>query len=151
MGQSLAQIYIHVVFGTKGRKDIIKPEIEEKLHSYMAGIFKNMNSPILKINSVPDHIHILFSLSKNHALSKVLEEVKKTTSKWMKEHGIINFTWQIGYGAFSISSSKIDVVKRYIEDQKEHHHKISFQEEFEIFIKEYQLLDYKPEYFWDND
>lgn len=118
MGQSLAQIYIHLFFGTKGRVNLINPEIEEKLHSYMAGNLKNMKSPALKINSVPDHIHILFRLSKNHALSKVLEEIKKSTSKWMKEQGIINFTWQIGYGAFSVSSSKVDTVINYIENQK---------------------------------
>ena len=151
MGQSLAQIYIHLIFGTKGRKDYINPAIEDKLHAYMAGILKNLNSPAIKINSVPDHIHILFRLSKNHALSKVLEEIKKITSKWMKDQGIIDFTWQIGYGAFSVSSSKLDVVKRYIENQKEHHQKTSFKDEFEKFITEYDLLDYSPKYFWDEE
>lgn len=117
----------------------------------MAGILKNLNSPALKINSVPDHIHILFRLSKNHALSKVLEEIKKSTSKWMKEQGIINFTWQIGYGAFSVSSSKVDTVIKYIENQKTHHQKDSFKDEFERFAIECELLDYNSQYFWDKD
>jgi len=149
MGQSLAQIYVHAVYGTKGRVNTIKPEIEEALHSYMAGIFKKLNSPALKINSVPDHIHILFRLSKNHALAKVMEETKKATSKWMKEQGIIQFTWQIGYGAFSIQYNNVDVVIKYIENQKEHHKHTSFREEFEVFIEENQLLDYDSKYFWD--
>jgi REP element-mobilizing transposase RayT len=149
MGQSLAQIYVHAVFGTKKRVNFIKPEIEERLHSYMGGILKNMNSPALKINSVPDHIHILFRLSKNHALAKIMEEVKKTTSKWLKEEGVIKFTWQIGYGAFSVSAAQVDVVIKYIENQKEHHQIKSFKEEFEEFVEEHQLLDYSSDYFWD--
>ncbi len=149
MGQSLAQIYVHAVYGTKGRVNTIKPELENDLHSYMAGIFKNLNSPALKINSVPDHIHILFRLSKNHALAKVMEETKKATSKWMKEQGIIQFTWQIGYGAFSIQYNKVETVIKYIENQKEHHKRTSFKEEFEQFIEENQIVDFDPTYFWD--
>lgn len=149
MGQSLAQIYIHAVYGTKGRVNTIKPDIEEALHSYMAGIFKKLNSPALKINSVPDHIHILFRLSKNYALAKVMEETKKATSKWMKEQGIIQFTWQIGYGAFSIHYNKVESVIKYIENQKEHHKNATFKEEFEQFIIEHQLLDYEAKYFWE--
>lgn len=149
MGQSLAQIYVHCVFSTKKRVNFIKPKIEERLHSYMGGILKNMNSPALKINSVPDHIHILFRLSKNHALAKVMEEVKKTTSKWLKEEGLIQFTWQIGYGAFSVSAAQVDTVIKYIENQKEHHRIKSFKEEFEEFVEEHQLLDYSSDYFWD--
>ncbi|WP_371742973.1 transposase [Lentimicrobium sp. S6] len=143
-------MYVHAIFGTTGRVNTIKPEIEEKLHSYMAGIFKNMNSPAIKKNSVPDHIHILFKLSKNHALAKVMEEVKKSTSKWMKEHGIIKFTWQIGYGAFSIQYNKVEIVISYIENQKEHHKETCFKQEFEKLIKENQMVDYNSNFFWDR-
>jgi REP element-mobilizing transposase RayT len=89
----------------------------------MAGILKNMDSPAIKINSVTDQVHILFRLSKNHALAKVVEEAKKASSKWMKEEGVKGFTWQIGYAAFSVSSSKVEVVTNYIINQKEHHKK----------------------------
>jgi REP element-mobilizing transposase RayT len=78
MGQSLAQLYIHLVFGTKHREPFITAEIEKQLCAYLAGALKNYQSPALEINTVPDHVHILFRLSKNYALAKVVEEVKKT-------------------------------------------------------------------------
>jgi len=148
MGQSLSKVYIHLVFGTKKRKPLISEYVREELHLYIAGILKKMESPALRINSVSDHIHILFLQSKNYALSKIVEEVKKNSSKWIKTKGIINFTWQIGYGAFSVSSSKIEVVKKYIENQQEHHRKKTFMEEVELFMRKYQMNDYDKMYFW---
>jgi len=117
----------------------------------MAGILKNMESPAIIINSVPDHIHILFRLSKNHALAKVVEQVKKESSKLMKTivHGDKNFTWQIGYGAFSVSSSALETVKKYIIRQKQHHKEQSFQEEIEEFVEHYDIIEYDSKYFWD--
>ena len=151
MGQSLSQMYVHLVFGTKGRKPLIKLECEERLHSYMGGILKNMESPAIIINSVPDHIHILFRLSKNYALAKVVEMVKKESSKWMKTivNGDRNFTWQIGYGAFSVSSRGLETVKKYIQNQKEHHQVQSFRDEFEEYVLHYDIIEYDPKYFWD--
>ena len=110
---------------------------------------QNLQSPALRINSVPDHIHILFRLSTNYALAKVLEEIKKQSSKWMKEVGIIDFTWQIGYAAFSVSSSKLDSVIKYIDNQKEHHSIQTFQQEVEEYCKEYNIVDYDSVFFWE--
>ncbi len=149
MGQSVSQLYTHLIFGTKGRLPLISPDIEKQLHSYIAGTLKNIGSPALKINSVPDHIHILFKLSKNYSLAKVVEEVKKQSSKWMKEEGVKGFTWQIGYGAFSVSSSKIETVKKYIINQKEHHNKKSFKKEIEEFIRKYDVVEYDEKFFWN--
>jgi len=148
MGQSLSQLYVHLTFGTKGRYPFIHEQIEPQLHSYIGGILKNKESSALKINSVPDHIHILFRLSKNHALAKVVEDVKKQSSKWMKEKGVKGFTWQIGYGAFSVSSSKVEVVKNYIVNQKKHHKNKTYKEEVEEFMKEYDIIEYDSGYFW---
>ena len=151
MGQSLSQMYIHLVFGTKGRNLYITPAIEKRVHAYLAGTLQQYQSPALIINSVPDHVHILFRLSKNYALAKIVEEVKKESSKWIKtiEGGTKLFKWQIGYGAFSVSSSKVEVVKRYIENQKEHHGYQTYQEEIEQFATEYDIIEYDPRYFWD--
>ncbi|KAF0236808.1 MAG: hypothetical protein FD181_2414 [Prolixibacteraceae bacterium] len=151
MGQSLSQMYIHLVFGTKGRNNYLTPAIEKRVHAYLAGTLQQYESPALIINSVPDHVHILFRLSKNYALAKIVEEVKKESSKWIKtiEGGTKLFKWQIGYGAFSVSSSKVEVVKRYIENQKEHHGYQTFQEEIEQFATEYVIIEYDPKYFWD--
>lgn len=149
MGQSLSQMYIHLIFGTKNRYPFISETIETELHQYIAEILKSYGSPALKMNSVPDHIHILFRLSKKYTLVKVVEEIKKHSSKWMKSKGIDGFTWQIGYGAFSVSSSNIEVVSNYILNQKKHHKTISFKDEVESFMKKHQLTEYDSTYFWE--
>ncbi len=150
MGQSLSQLYVHLIFGTKRRLPLIHKKCEDQLHSYIAGALKKYDSPALIINSVPDHIHILFRLSKNYALSKVVEEIKKESSKWMKQvaGGHARFAWQIGYGAFSVSSYKIEMVKNYIKNQKKHHNIISYKEEVEEFIKLSNIIEYDAEFFW---
>jgi REP element-mobilizing transposase RayT len=150
MGQSLAQLYVHLTFGTKYREPLIKQADEERLHSYMAGILKNLESPALIINSVPDHVHILFRLSKNHALAKVVEEVKKQSSKWIKEigKGNLTFSWQTGYGAFSVSSRAVEIVRNYISKQKRHHRTKSYVEELECLFREYGLIEFDPEFYW---
>ena len=149
MGQSLSQMYIHLVFATKGRYPHITEDVESSLHAYMAGIFNNMESPALRINSVPDHIHVLFRLSKNHSLAKVVEIVKKDSSKWMKKKGVLGFTWQIGYGAFSVSSSGVNKVTNYINNQKAHHHKKSFHDEIGEFMQAYDEVEFDERYFYE--
>ena len=149
MGQSLSQMYIHLTFGTKNRFPFIQPEWESKLHAYIAGILKNYECPALGINSASNHIHILFRFSKNHTLAKVIENVKKDSSKWVKANTSCNkFAWQVGYGAFSVSSSKLEAVQAYIQNQKEHHKKVSFEEEVENFFKNYKVTEYDKSYFW---
>ena len=148
MGQSLSQIYIHLVFGTKFRKPHIKKELKEGLHSYIGGILNNMGCHPIKINSVPDHIHILFKLSKNLALAKAVESVKKDSSRWMKQNGVPDFKWQIGYGAFSVSNYKVEVVKNYIINQEKHHKIQDFEKEMEELFNSYNVEEYQKEYFW---
>ena len=150
MGQSLSQLYVHLTFGTKYREPLINQADEERLHSYMAGILKNLESPALIINSVPDHVHILFRLSKNHALAKVVEEVKKQSSKWIKEigKGYLTFSWQPGYGAFSLSSRAVEIVRKYISNQKRHHRTKSYVEELERLFRECGVIEFDPEYYW---
>ena len=149
MGQSLTSIYVHAVFGTKFRQPFIDQSIEKKLHAYMAGILNNLNNSTIIINSMPDHIHILFRMSKNHSISQIMELIKKESSKWMKKQGSKNFKWQIGYGAFSVSQSKVEIVKNYIANQKKHHNKMSYVTEVEKFMKEYKVDQFSKEYYWD--
>jgi len=148
MGQSLSQLYVHLVFGTKKRHHYIAERIAPSLHSYIAGILKNMESPALKINSQPDHIHILFRLSKNHTFAKIVQNVKKDSSKWMKSRNIHDFAWQNGYGAFSVSNSKVQTIKSYILNQKEHHRFKTFKEEIESFVQNCGVIEYDKQYFW---
>jgi putative transposase len=151
MGQSLSQLYVHLTFATKFRQPLIRESIEDKLHAYMAGILKNMESPALIINSMPDHIHILFRLSKNFALVKVVEIVKKDSTKWIKTEwpDLSGFSWQIGYGAFSVSSYALETVINYIKGQKQHHHVQTYQNEIEDYVRKHDLNEYDERYFWD--
>lgn len=147
MGQSLTQLYIHLVFGTKFRQNLINSQVADSLHAYIGGILKNKECKPVIINSVPDHIHILFQLSKNFTLTSIVQDVKKDSSKWMKTQGISNFAWQSGYGAFSVSNTKLEVVKKYIRNQHEHHKKQSYKEEVEAFLTS-NKMEYDKEYFW---
>jgi REP element-mobilizing transposase RayT len=148
MAQSLANILVHAIWSTKERRPIIADALRSNLHGYMAGILKNIESPALIINSVSDHVHVLCQLSKNLAACKLVEEIKKSSSKWMKENGVPDFAWQNGYGLFSVSQSNVDVVWKYIEGQAEHHRKRDFKEEFREFCKRYNVsLDER--YVWD--
>ncbi|MGH7596470.1 MAG: IS200/IS605 family transposase [bacterium] len=149
MPQSLARILVHVVFSMKHRQPLIKPEIEDELFKYMCGTLREHESPALAINGTEDHVHILISLSRKVALSDLLEEAKKSSSKWIKTKGpeYKNFYWQNGFGAFSIGESGVPALKKYIAEQKEHHLKKTFQEEFREFLKLYNI-EYDERYVW---
>jgi REP element-mobilizing transposase RayT len=116
----------------------------------MAGICKKWESPALVIGGVDDHVHLLISLSKNHALKTIVEEVKKGSSKWMKSNGARNskFYWQKGYGAFSVSQSNVAAVKRYIERQETHHKTMTFQDELRALFHKHGI-EFDERYVWD--
>ena len=150
MPQSLVKNYLHITFSTKGRKPTIDKSIQKKLHAYLAGICNKMESHAIEVGGVEDHVHILCLLSKKIALIKLIEDVKKNSSKWMKTQGnqYQNFYWQIGYGAFSVNPSEIEIVQTYIQNQEEHHRKKSFKEEYRAFLKKYKV-DFDERYVWD--
>jgi putative transposase len=150
MPQSLAKNLIHLIFSTKDRGRLIKDSIRIELHNYAGGILRDLDSPALLMNSVEDHIHILFNLHRTKALSDVVGELKRATSVWAKEQGpqFNNFYWQAGFGGFSVSQSGVSGVKRYIAGQAEHHRKRSFQDEFREFLHRYEV-PYDEKYVWD--
>ncbi len=150
MPQSLVRNYLHITFSTKNRQPLIYPEIEDELYTYLGGIcYKLECNPIL-VGGHKDHVHILCLLSQKIALMSLLEKVKSHSSKWIKTKGnrYKKFYWQNGYGAFSVNPAEIDVVRQYIANQKEHHKKRTFQEEYLAFLKKYQV-DYDERYIWD--
>ena len=114
------------------------------------GHFQRVGSPAIVIGGAQDHVHALFSLSKNHALKKIVEEVKKGSSKWMKAEGPKNpeFYWQSGYAGFSVSQSNVEEVRRYIENQEEHHCKMTFQDELRALFKRHGI-EYDERFVWD--
>jgi putative transposase len=150
MPQSLVKILVHVVFSTKDRANLIKPEIEEALYGYIHGIVENNHSKLIIANGMPDHIHLLISLGKTMDISGLIGDIKRGSSRWIKTHeaGSSNFYWQRGYGAFSIGQSQVDDVKRYVAGQKEHHHKQDFKDEFRMLLHKYEV-DYDERYIWD--
>ena len=150
MPQSLARLNVHLVFSTKYRERVLHDQVRNSLHAYMATVLANTGcSPVL-INSVEDHIHILFDLGRTVAVSQAVEEVKKSSSKWIKTTGneFAKFAWQNGYGAFAVSESNVPAVRRYIADQQEHHRQKSFQDEYRAFLKRHGVA-YDERYVWD--
>ncbi|MGG9962646.1 IS200/IS605 family transposase [Ferruginibacter sp. SUN106] len=150
MGQSLVRLSTHITFSTKYRQPLIDPAIEAELHAYLGAVCNAMECQSIKVGGYTDHVHILCFLSKKVALMDLLEEVKKRSSKWIKTKGEAyeNFYWQNGYGAFSVNSSELEVVIRYIENQHAHHQKKTFQDEFRGFLKKYNV-EYDERYVWD--
>jgi REP element-mobilizing transposase RayT len=150
MAQSLSKIIVHITFSTKNRQTFLNKAIRPKLYAYLTGILKKCESESILIGGVSDHIHILCTLSKNYSVSKVIEIIKKSSSRWLKEQSkmLSKFQWQGGYAVFSVSQSKVDETKEYIANQEEHHRKVSFSEELKGFLKKYKV-DYKDEYLLD--
>lgn len=150
MAQSLSSILIHLVFSTKGRAPFITENIEKDLHQYLGGNFRDCQCPTLLIGGDVDHIHVLFVLSRTKALANVVEEVKSSSSKWVKSKGdeFAEFKWQAGYGAFSIGQSNVEVLKKYIANQKVHHRGKRFQDEYREICKNYGV-EIDERYVWD--
>ncbi len=150
MSQSLTKNLIHLVYSTRHRQAWLTEETRTSLFAYQAGIYRQWDSPAIVIGGVEDHVHALFSLSKNHALKKVVEEVKKGSSKWMKAEGlrIRDFYWQQGYAAFSVSVSNVPTLKRYIEDQPRHHRRMNFQDELRGLLTRHGI-EFDERYLWD--
>lgn len=150
MSQSLVKNFVHLVYSTKHRQPWILKDQQSGLWKYQAGIFKAWDSPALIIGGTEDHVHALFSLSKNFALKKIVEEVKKSSSKWMKTNGpnVKEFAWQAGYGGFSVSQSGVERVTRYIRDQEQHHRKMTFQDELRELFRRHGI-EFDERYVWD--
>ncbi len=149
MPQSLFKFLAHIVFSTKNRADLILPEIENDLFSYIHGIVENNGAKLIIANGAANHIHLLVSLPRKIDVSELIGDIKRDSSKWIKrEKNISNFYWQKGYGAFSIGQSQVEMVAGYIKNQKEHHKKQDFKDEYRALLKKYEI-DFDERYVWD--
>jgi REP element-mobilizing transposase RayT len=149
--QSLAQIYLHIVFSTNRRAPFLSErQLRERTHAYLVGTCSNLDSPSLIVGGVEDHVHILCRLGKTRSVSDLVRELKRESSKWVKEQSkeLEAFYWQSGYGAFSISHDHVDAVTTYIANQEEHHKTETFKDEFLRVLGEYRI-DYDERYVWD--
>jgi len=147
MANTYTQLYIHCVFAVKYRKAVIQKDWEERLHKYITGIVQNNGHKMLAIESAYDHMHLLVGLNPNQSISDMMRLVKGDSSEFINKHRFTQgkFQWQVGYGAFTISRSQIDGVVKYILNQKAHHHKKTFQDEYLEILKDYGI-EYDEKY-----
>ncbi len=149
MAQSLAEINIHLIFSTEFRYAFLNAQIRPHLFAYMASLARKQGSYVYEIGGVEDHVHVLLTLPRTITMAQLVLFIKKESSKWLKrKYHIASFAWQGGYGAFSVSSSKIDVVCRYIKEQEKHHQQNSFQDEIRLFLK-HTRLSFDEKYLWN--
>ena len=149
MGQTLVQNYIHITFSTKNRMRFIKQHRQEAIFSYLASLCNKKKCQVIKVGGYEDHIHILCLLAKDITLVDLMRFIKTNSSKWIKGKypELEFFSWQEGYGSFSINPQQVEVVVKYIENQNNHHANISYQEEFLAFLKKYNVK-YDERYIW---
>ena len=150
MPSSLGKIYLHLIFSTKNREKIIDPKIEESLYKYIFVCLENSGSYPIIVGGYLDHIHILFCLHRTKSVSKTVEHIKSVSSKWMKRQGekYMNFYWQKGYAIFSVDYRGLPKVKKYIQNQKQHHESKGFKVECRLFFEAYEI-EYDEKYVWD--
>ena len=150
MPQSLAALYCHIVFSTKNREPLIEANLEESLYAYVGGIVRERKSALLAAGGMPDHVHLLVSMSRVWAVADLVRDVKSNSTGWIHDSkpDLLHFSWQAGYGAFSVSSSQLGLVRKYLAGQKTHHAKQSFQDEFRELLALHGL-EYDERYVWD--
>jgi putative transposase len=151
MSQSLSKILVHTVFSTKDRRPYFRDDaLQKELHRYLGGVLSRLDCQPIIVGGVEDHVHLLSTLSRTCQAADMVKEVKRGSSLWLKKQdaSLKSFAWQNGYGVFSIGFSQIQVVRRYIAGQAEHHRGASFQDEFRLLLKRY-AVEFDERYVWD--
>ena len=151
MPQSHSAVFLHLIFSTKNREPWLRDaELRAELHAYLGGVSKNLDCPPIAVGGVADHVHLLARFGRGVSQSEWVKELKRVSSRWIKEREpkMAKFAWQSGYGVFSVSPSNLDAVERYIETQEEHHRKTTFQEEYRAFLRKHRV-DWDERYAWD--
>lgn len=151
MANTYTQIFYHVVFAVKGRANLISSVWKDDLYKYISGIISNQNQKLYIINGMPDHVHILVSCKPNMNLSNLVKEIKEHSSKYINDQKFVlgKFSWQEGFGAFSVSYRNVEQVVNYIKNQEEHHKIKSFKDEYLEFLKE-QNIDFEEKYVFEE-
>lgn len=151
MANTYTQIHIQSIFAVKNRESLIQKEWKGKLYKYISGVVENNSHKLLAINGMSDHIHIFFGMRSSQSLSDLMQDIKGNSSKWINDNKLVKgkFEWQAGYGAFSYSKSQIPDVIAYIENQKIHHQKKSFLEEYKDFLKKFEV-EYNEQFIFNE-
>ena len=150
MPDTFSQIYIQYVFAVKGRENLIKPSFQDELYKYIAGIVEGKDQKSLAVNGMPDHVHVLVGLKPAMRISDLIRDIKNNSTNFINEKGILKqkFSWQEGYGTFSYSESNFGNVIDYIKNQKEHHKKKTFRQEYLGFLKKFNI-PYEEKYLFE--
>lgn len=150
MPSTFSQIYIQIVFAVQNRDALIDSIWEERLYQYITGIVQNKGQKLIAINGMPDHLHVFIGMKPSCCLSDLIREIKKSSNEFINENKLsrFKFNWQEGYGAFSYSHSQIDNVYKYVMNQKEHHKKATFKEEYIDFLKKFEI-QYDEKYLFE--
>ena len=137
MAHSFYNLNIHTVFSTKDWQPLIKPQVESKIHSHIKHCLYELDCKCIEINGTENHIHLLFNQNPNKSIAEIIKNVKGNSSHWINQNNLLTtkFAWQVGYAAFSVSESQLTSVAQYICNQKEHHKKLSFSEEWNRFLE----------------
>jgi REP element-mobilizing transposase RayT len=148
LSHTSGNILLHLIFSTRGRRPLIKPDFRADLFAYLGGIIREIRATALIINGAADHVHMLVRVRPSQSAAEIVRLAKANSSKWLRAKWSSDFAWQTGYGVFSVSESNVTAVKKYIAEQEEHHKKHSFQEEFLAFLKKNHVA-YDERYIWD--
>ena len=141
MANTYTQIHIHAVFAVQNRLSLIQEQWQDELHKYITGIINNNGHKMLQIGGMPDHVHVLLGMRPTQSLSDLMKDIKGSSSLWINKKEFVKgkFSWQEGYGAFSYGKSQVEDVIRYIENQKAHHKKRTFMDEYLEFLKLFEI------------
>jgi len=147
---TFTQIYLHFVFAVKFREALIQQKYQKEVFPFIAGLIDSMGHKSFAVNGMPDHVHVFMSFSPSKSPSETIKEIKRASSNFINEKKWFpgKFQWQNGYGCFSYSKSQVDTVVNYVLNQKEHHHKITFQEEYLAFLKKFEV-DYDDRFLFE--
>jgi len=150
MANTFSQIYIQTVFAVSGRLALITPDFKEELHKYITGIITKQDRKLIRINSMPDHLHILTGVKPAMALANLVRDIKSDSSEWINRKKLARgkFAWQEGYGAFSYGHSQLDTIVRYIMNQEQHHSRRSFKDEYLTLLRKFEI-DFNEEYVFE--
>ncbi len=149
MSQSLSSLLVHLIFSTKDRYPFLAQEdLLLRTHAYLGGILREADCPAIAIGGTADHVHAFFRLSRTRRVAKMVEVLKSGSSHWIKSQGPDQFAWQRGYGCFSVGQSQTATLVQYIQNQADHHAKVSFQDEFRKFLRRYEIA-FDERHVWD--
>lgn len=150
MPQSLSYLLTHIIFSTKDRAPVLDAAVRPALHAYLATVSRNANCECFRVGGMADHVHCAIRLSRTITMAHLIEELKTSSSKWLKTQSpaLAAFAWQRGYGAFSVGPSDLNALLHYIDTQEEHHKTRTFQDEYRAFLKKYGI-EYDERYVWD--